>query len=451
MSIASRVVSVVILAGIAGGGYALYQQQQAQKQSADAGKKGASKGGAGQPPVPVVIAAVETRSVPVKLNLVGRAEAFSSVTLRARADGQVTETLYTPGMHVRKGQVMVRLDARAIQAQVQQGEANLLRDRAQLDKAKSDLARYTDLLAKGFISPAQLETYRAAVDTLDATVKADIASLELLRVQLTYTTIEAPMDGIAGAVLVFPGGGVKANDTPLVVINQLRPLYVTFAVPETQLREVNRERLAERLRVDVRVPGTGSEPVSGQLVFVDNAVDSTTGTIQMKARFDNANERLTPGQFVEVSMTLRNIDDALVIPNEALQTGPEGTYVYVAKADQTVEIRKVQTRAADPQRLIVQQGLAAGERVVTDGQVRLTPGSRWATREAGKGGPGAGKMAAGARGPGDEPGKVEPGAEAKSAGSAPAQPAEPAVGKTDAPPAKGSEATREYGKGKGKA
>lgn len=448
MSIASRVVSVVILAGIAAGGYALYQQQQVQKQAADAGRKGASKGGGGQPPVPVVIAPVETRSVPVKLNLVGRAEAFSSVTLRARADGQVVQTYYTPGMHVRRGQVMVRLDSRAIQAQVQQGEANLARDRAQLDKAKSDLARYTDLLAKGFISPAQLETYRATVDTLDATVKADIASLELLRVQLTYTTIEAPMDGVAGAVLVFPGGGVKANDTPLVVINQLRPLYVTFAVPETQLREVNRDRLAERLRVDARIPGPGSEPVSGQLVFVDNAVDSTTGTIQMKARFDNANERLTPGQFVEVSMTLRNIDDALVIPNEALQTGPEGTYVYVAKTDQTVEVRKVQTRPADSQRLIVLQGLGAGEKVVTDGQVRLTPGSRWASRETPKGGPGGEKGSAAAKGPGGDPARGDP---AKSDGAAPGKPAETSVGKTEAPPAKGSEATREYGKGKGKA
>lgn len=188
--------------------------------------------------------------------------------------------------------------------------------------------------------------------------------------------------------------------------------------------------------------------MSGQLVFVDNAVDSTTGTIQMKARFDNANERLTPGQFVEVSMTLRNIDDALVIPNEALQTGPEGTYVYVAKTDQTVEVRKVQTRPADSQRLIVLQGLGAGEKVVTDGQVRLTPGSRWASRETPKGGPGGEKGSAAAKGPGGDPARGDP---AKSDGAAPGKPAETSVGKTEAPPAKGSEATREYGKGKGKA
>ena len=384
MSTLSRVIATVVVGGLAAGGAYFYQNRPVDKDAAKASSKGAP-----QRPVPVMVAQVDQRSVPVKLNLVGRAEAFSSVTMRARIDGQVTEALYSPGANVRKGQVMVRLDARAIQAQAQQAEANLARDRAQLVKAQSDLVRYTDLLAKSFISPAQLEVYRASVDTLEATVKADIASLELLRVQLTYTTIEAPMDGVVGAVLVFPGGGVKANDTPLVVVNQIKPLYVTFAVPETQLREVGRDRMNERMRVDVRVPQVGAEPVSGQLVFVDNAVDSTTGTIQMKARFDNANERLIPGQFVEVSMTLRTIENALVIPNEAQQSGPEGNFVYLAKDDQTVEVRKVETIPADSLRLIVLKGLSAGDRVVTDGQVRLTPGAKYEAREPGKG-PGKG-------------------------------------------------------------
>jgi len=379
MSVLSRVISIVAVAALVAGGYAFYRQRLSDTD------KAAPARGAAPRPVPVVVAPVESRSVPVMLTLVGRAEAYSSVTLRARIDGQVVEVLYAPGQEMRKGQTMVRLDARAIQAQVQQGEANLARDRAQLEKARSDLARYTDLLQKGYISPAQLESYRAAVDTLEATVKADVASLDLLRVQLTYTSIEAPMDGVTGAVLVFPGGSVKASDTALVVINQVRPIYVTFAVPETQLKEVNRERLADRLRVDARVPGEPGEPVVGQLVFIDNTVDSTTGTIQMKARFDNAGGKLTPGQFAEVSMTLRTIDGAVVMPSEALQSGPEGNFVYVAKPDQTVEVRKVQTMAAGPALLIVEKGLSPGEKVVTDGQLRLTPGARYEARDPNRG------------------------------------------------------------------
>lgn len=374
----TRVVALAALASAAAGGVYLYQQRQAGNGSAPAVRS------AGARPVPVTIAPIETARVPVTLTAIGRAEAHASVTLRARADGQVVATNFAPGAAVRKGQVMIRLDSRAIEAQLRQAEANLARDRAQLDKARSDLTRYTDLLAKGFVSPAQLETYRATVDSLDATVKADLASLELLRVQLSYMTVEAPLDGVAGAVLVFPGGAVKANDTPLVVVNQVRPLYVTFPVPETRLGEVGRERLAERLRVEARVAGKDSEVHVGELVFVDNAVDATTGTIQMKARFDNAAEKLTPGQFLEVSMTLRTLENALLIPSEAMQSGPDGNFVYVAKPDQTVEVRRVQAMPADARSLVVLKGLAAGENVVTDGQVRLTPGARYEAREAGK-------------------------------------------------------------------
>lgn len=378
MSILTRIVAAVAISAVVAGGIYYVQKQPATKGGAPASTVAAPR------PVPVIVAAVETAAVPVRLKLVGRAEAFATVTLRARVDGQVVETRYTPGMLVRKGQLMIRLDDSAIRAQLRQAEANLARDRAQLAKARSDLARYTELLAKGYVSPAQLETYRATVDALDATANAGLASVELLRVQLAYTAIHAPMDGVAGAVLVFPGGSVKANDTPLVVLNQVQPLYVSFAVPETQLREVNRDRLVERLRVEARLPGGGSEALAGQLVFVDNAVDSSTGTILMKARFENLQERLTPGQFVEVSMTLRTIEDALVIPSEALQSGPEGSFVYVAKDDRTVEVRKVQVLPADARRLIVQRGLSRGESVVTDGHVRLTPGARYEAKEPAK-------------------------------------------------------------------
>lgn len=415
MSKRSSVVAALVVIALAGGGAHLYQQRQTA--SANAAKAASAP----PRPTPVTVAPVEQRDVPLRFNVVGRTEALSSVTLKARIDGQITAVHYAPGQHVRRGQPMVALDARALQAQVQQSEANLARDRAQLDKAKADLARNQDLLAKGFISTATLDGFKATVDTLEATVKADLAAVDLAKVQLSYTTITSPMDGVAGAILAFPGGSVKANDTNLVVINQLKPIYASFAVPENQLGEIGRDRAAGKLRVEARVPGDSSGPTAGELVFIDNTVDSTTGTIQMKAKFDNATEKLTPGQFLEISMNLRDIKDALLIPSEALQAGPNGNFVYVAKPDQTVEIRRVKTLPADRTRLIVESGLNPGDRVVTDGQLRLTPGAKYEARDAkgggadkgGKGGPAKGDGA-----PKDAPAKGDTGKAGAAAQSA---------------------------------
>jgi multidrug efflux system membrane fusion protein len=409
MSKRSSVVIAIVFIGIAGGGAYLYQQRQA---TAAAAAKTASTP---PRPTPVTVAAVEQQDVPYRFNVVGRTEALSSVTLKARIDGQITAVQYAPGQHIRKGQAMVTLDARALQAQLQQNEANLARDRAQLDKAKADLVRNNDLLAKGFISSATLDGFKATVDTLAATVKADQAALELARVQLSYTTIVSPMEGVAGAVLAFPGGSVKANDTNLVVINQLKPIYATFAVPEGQLAEITRDRVGKSLKVEARIPGDAGPPITGELVFIDNTVDSTTGTIQMKAKFDNANERLTPGQFVEIAMNLRIIQNALLMPSEALQAGPAGNFVYVAKPDQTVEIRRVKTLPADRTRLIVENGLNPGDKVVTDGQLRLTPGARYEARDAAKGGGAPGKGGASEKG-----GTPDKGGPAKATADTPA-------------------------------
>ncbi len=403
MSRTSSVVVALVFVAAAGGGAYLYQQRQVAT-------AGVAKSASTPPrPTPVTVAAVEQRDVPLRFNVVGRTEAFSSVTLKSRIDGQIVGVQYAAGQHVRRGQPMVTLDARALQAQVQQSQANLARDRAQLDKAKADLARNSDLLGKGFISTATLDGFRATVDTLDATLKANQAALELAQVQLSYTTITAPMDGVAGAVLAFPGGSVKANDTSLVVINQLRPIYATFSVPENQLAEITRDQLGKKLKVEARTPGTTGATVTGELVFIDNTVDSSTGTILMKARFPNADERLTPGQFLEISMTLRDIVGAIVMPAEALQAGPNGSFVYVAKPDQTVEIRRVKVLPAGRDRLIVETGLALGDKVVTDGQLRLTPGAKYEAREPGKGPPG-GQGGAGGKGGGP---KGEGGAKAE--------------------------------------
>ena len=387
----SVVTAVVFLGLMAGGAYYYQKNLSAGANSAKAATAPAPARG-----VPVLVAPVEQRSIPLKLNVIGRTEAFSSVTMRSRIDGQITAVNYSAGQHVKKGQVMVTLDPRALQAQVLQGEANLARDVAQLNKAKGDLDRNNDLLSKGFISAAQIEVFKSAVDTLAATVKADQAALELARVNLSYTSISAPMDGVAGAVLMFPGASVKANDTALVLINQVQPLYITFSVPEGQLREINAQRSARKMQVEVKMPNDRAPAVAGDLSFVDNAVDATTGTIQMKAQVANKDERFTPGQFVEVAMTLRDMADALLIPSEALQAGPDGNFVYVARADQTAEVRKVQTMSVGGGRLVVERGLNPGEKVITDGQLRLTPGARYEVRAPARD-PGAAKDGAPAK------------------------------------------------------
>jgi multidrug efflux system membrane fusion protein len=394
MSSRSTIVAIVFVVLAIGGGV-YYQQRQNQAANAAVPSKGeAAKGdpvkggGAAQRGAPVMVAPVEQRDIPLKINVAGRTEAFSTVTMRARVDGQILSVHYQAGQQVKKGQAMVTLDDRALRAQVEQGVANLARDRAQLDKAKSDLSRQTDLLGKGFISAATLEGFKATVQTLEATVNADLAALDLAKVNLSYATMSAPMNGVAGAVLAFPGGSVKANDTPLVVINQANPLYVTFSLPESQLKEISRDSTSGKLKVEARTPGAAGTVAIGELSFIDNTVDSATGTIQLKARLDNSGEKLTPGQFVEVAMTVRNLPGALLIPAEALQAGPNGNFVYVAKPDNTVELRMVQTIPTDRQLLIVEKGLKPGEKVITDGQLRLTPGAKYEVRTAAGGGGG---------------------------------------------------------------
>ena len=412
------IVAAVVFVVLAGGGGLYYQQTQKNAANApaaggaegsagrgdgkggakDGGKGGSGKGadgkaaGKGGPgPAPVLVANVQQRDVPLKINVAGRTEAFSTVTMRSRIEGQILGVHYQAGQQIKKGQTLVTLDGRALRAQLDQITANLARDRAQLDKAKADLVRQTDLLAKGFISSATLDGFKATVQTMDATVNADLAAIDLAKVNLSYTTIAAPMNGIAGAVLAFPGGSVKASDTALVVINQLNPLYVTFSLPESQLKEISRDSMSGKLKVDVRTPGAGGVTAVGELAFIDNTVDSATGTIQLKAKLDNPGERLTPGQFVEVAMTVRELPGALLIPAEAMQAGPNGNFVYVAKPDQTVELRMVQTiTGGDKQMLIVEKGLKPGEKVITDGQLRLTPGARYEVRVPGGGGAGGG-------------------------------------------------------------
>jgi multidrug efflux system membrane fusion protein len=259
---------------------------------------------------------------------------------------------------------------------VDQAEATLARDQASLEGAKADLARYSRLAKSGYSSEQQFEQQRATTKALEATIRADQAALEMAKLQLEYTQIKSPIDGRTGNILIKPGNLVKANDTnAIVVITQTEPIYVSFAVPEQNLNEIKRRIAAGSLKVEARVPGSDG-PEVGNVTFINNAVDATTGTIQIKATFPNEDQKLTPGQFVEVKVLLQVLENALVVPSEAVQSGQNGTYVFVIKPDHTAEARPVVTGPSANGFTVISKGVAAGEQVVTEGQLRVIPGAK---------------------------------------------------------------------------
>ena len=255
-------------------------------------------------------------------------------------------------------------------------KTNLAKDQAQLAKARSDVERYVALKARGFVSDEKVNDVRIAEAAAAATIKASQAALELSRLQLSYTTLRALFTGIVGARLVFPGSAVKVNDTALAVVNRIQPLYVTFSVPEKHLPELRRAMSAGPMKVLVTLPGSKDQPFAGSAKFIDNTVDATTGTTLMKAVLENRDEKLTAGQFLNVSMTLDNLTDVVLVPAEAIQQGAGGNFLYVAKPDNTVEPRKIEVLATYRSFVAIGQGAAAGKSVVTDGQLRLKPGAQ---------------------------------------------------------------------------
>jgi multidrug efflux system membrane fusion protein len=365
----------VLIAGalavaLAAGGVAAYF-------STDSRAKEARKPVKGPPAVPVTIATAAQQTMPVRLLAIGNVEAYRTVALKARVDGQIVTVNFREGDPVKKGDVLFRIDARPYEAALRQAEANALRDRAARDQARSQERRYQELLAKNFISKEAYAQIRTNAETAEATAKASQAGLENARLNLEYSTIHSPLDGYVGKVLLQAGNLVKANDVnPLVVINQVKPIYVNFAVPEQNLPEVRKHQSAEPLRVDVVPPDPSMPLLSGRLIFIDNAVDPSTGTIRLRAEFENAEAALWPGQFVNVSVQLYEQPDAIVIPSQAVQSGPDGQYVYVVGGDLLVELRRVKVLRTDGEQAIVASGLAKGERVVTRGQLRLGPKTR---------------------------------------------------------------------------
>jgi multidrug efflux system membrane fusion protein len=280
------------------------------------------------------------------------------------------------GQYVKAGDPVLLLDSRAAQAQVRQMEAQLTRDRAQLTNAKRDVERFAPLVAKDFVSHQQYDTAATNSLALEASVKADEAAQENAKVLLTYYTITAPMDGRLGTITLKAGSNVKANDVAILTINQTKPIWVGFSLAQSDFPAVRRAMEAGTVEVDVSAPGDSEAPEKGRIEFFENAIDATTGTISLKATFDNPQERLWPGTFVNVSVMLSVEQNALVVPQAAVQVGQSSTYVFVVTPDNTAEMRPVQVSRTIAGKSVIAKGLEPGEQVVTDGQLRLTNGSR---------------------------------------------------------------------------
>lgn len=361
-----RLIVGIAVVAVAIGGYFLLQNRDT---SLKAGKK------AGRP-APVFVDKVSQRAIPLRVSAIGTVQARATVTVRSRVDGQLMAAPFGQGEIVKKGDILFRIDPLPFEARLRQAQANLARDKAMLAKSLSDLRRYQDLSNKGFSSQQKYEEAKATVGALEATIHANEAAVQMTKLDLGYTSIHAPIDGRAGATLVDPGNLVKANETPLVVLNEVRPIYVTFSVPEQNLVQIRARFTQGPLGVQATIPGDTAPPAEGKLDFINNAVDPQTGTIMLRSTFANADDRLIPGQFVSVSLTLSTLGDATVVPARTVQTGQRGSYVFVVKPDKTVEQRPVAIGATVDDFTVVTEGLKVGETVVTEGQLRLFPGAR---------------------------------------------------------------------------
>lgn len=335
------------------------------------------KGSKGPPAIPVSVAQVVQQAIPLRLQAIGNVEAYATVAVKARVDGQIVEVRFKEGEEVRKGKVLFKIDARPFEAALRQAEANALRDAAARDQARSQERRYQELLEKNFVSKEAYAQIRTNAAVAEANAGASQAALDNARLNLEYCTIHAPIEGFVGKIQIQMGNLVRANDAnSLVVINQVHPIYVNFAVPEQRLAEVRGHMMSGPLAVEALAPGSDRVDASGTLIFVDNAVDPSTGTIRLRARFPNKENALWPGQFVNVSLRLFEQTDAIVIPSQAVQTGPQGQYVYVVGQDMVADVRMITVQRTDGERTVVSSGLAKGERVVTRGQLRLGPKTR---------------------------------------------------------------------------
>lgn len=338
-----------------------------------------------KPPVPVTAGTVIQKTVPVQVRAIGNVETYSTIAVKSQIDGQLISVHFKEGQDVKKGDILFTIDPRPYEAALKQAEANLAKDSAQLENARVEVSRYVELVKKGYVAQEQYDQIRTNAAALEATVNADKALVENARLQLRYCFIYSPITGRTGNLMANQGNLIKANaDNPMVTINQIQPIYVTFSVPEQYLSEIKKYMAGSKVKVEVYVTRDEDHPEEGVLTFIDNAVDMTTGTIKLKGTFANKEKRLWPGQFVNVILTLTTQPNAVVVPSQAIQTGQIGDYVFVIKRDLTVESRPVIIARTLDGETVVEKGLQPGDKVVTDGQLRLIPGAKVEIKTSGK-------------------------------------------------------------------
>jgi multidrug efflux system membrane fusion protein len=326
-------------------------------------------------PVPVTVASVVQKTTPIAVPSFGTVEAYADVDIKAQVTGILMQVHFTEGQMVKKGDLLLSIDPRQPQATLKMAQANLEKDQAQLKNAEREAARQTELLQKGFASQDVYDQAQTTVETLRAAVSADKGAIENTNLQLDYCSIASPVDGCAGRLLVHQGNLVKANDICVVTIRQVDPIYVSFWVQEQHLPAIRKNMANGALDVTVTVPGAESEPIHGTLAFIDNTVDPDNRTIHLRATFANPDRRLWPGQYVKVLLTIAREPDSILVPSQAVQTSQDSQFVYVVKADQTVEARTVTVKRTVENETVA-EGVQPGETVVTDGQLRLVPGAR---------------------------------------------------------------------------
>jgi len=340
---------------------------------------GCAKQQAAPPTLPatrVTVAQVIQKTMPVEVTGVGNVEAISTISIRAQVAGDVQNIHFKEGDFVKKGQILLTIDPRPYEAALAQAKAALARDKATGKYNRAQAQRYKTLFDQGVIPAEQVDSYTSAADASDAVVNADEAAVKTAELNLEYCTIVSPIDGRTGTVLVKAGNLVKVADVPIVVINQVNPIYVNFTVPQQFWPEVKENIERRALHVTVTIPQNSGKPVEGTLTFVDNIVDSTTGTIHLRGTFENSQNRLWPGLYVGVVLTLSQQPNATVVPAHSIITTQQGSYVYVVKANNTVEQRTVLPNRTIDNDTVVDKGLQPGEVIVTDGQVNLVPGAK---------------------------------------------------------------------------
>ncbi len=329
-------------------------------------------------PVPVTVSPVLEKTIPVQIKAIGNVEAYATVSIKSRVGGELRQISFRGGQDVNKGDLLFTIDPDPYEVTLKQTQANLAKSMALLKKAEEDRARYADLVQKEYISQEQYDQSRTNVDALKAQIKADQAAVDNARLQVSYCYIRAPLSGRTGDLLADKGNMIKAQDDnkSLVVINQIQPIYISFAIPEQNLGEIKKYAAAGQLKLKAMVPKDGEYPEEGTLSFMDNTVDKATGTIKLKGTFPNKARHLWPGQFVNVVLDLTAQSNALVVPSQALQTGLEGQYVFIVRPNLTAETRPVVIGRPFNGQTVIEKGLQAGEKVVTDGQFQLISGTK---------------------------------------------------------------------------